>query len=249
MDLVSIIMPYYQKKDYVFETINNVLKQTYSKFELIIIFDDNDEEILKKIYELTKLDKRIKLIQNDTNLGAGISRNVGLNHANGDYVCFLDSDDLWDENKVREQLKFMKKNNCMISHTSYQIIDKNNKVIGFREAKYLNYQNLLYSCDVGLSSVMMKSELSKQNLNFCDLKTKEDYVYWLKLSSDGNDFFPLKKFLMRWRKTHDSLSSSTFQKLLDGYKVYRVHQKFGVIRSLFHLVFLSVNFLIKNYFK
>ena len=83
----------------------------------------------------------------------------------------------------------MKKNNCMISHTSYQIIDKNNKVIGFREAKYLNYQNLLYSCDVGLSSVMMKSELSKQNLNFCDLKTKEDYVYWLKLSSDGNDFF------------------------------------------------------------
>ena len=88
----------------------------------------------------------------------------------------------------------------MISHTSYQIIDKNNKVIGFREAKYLNYQNLLYSCDVGLSSVMMKSELSKQNLNFCDLKTKEDYVYWLKLSSDGNDFFSFKKIFNEMEK-------------------------------------------------
>ena len=67
MDLVSIIMPYYQKKDYVFETINNVLRQTYYKFELIIIFDDNDKGTFEKIYELAKLDKRIKLIQNDKN--------------------------------------------------------------------------------------------------------------------------------------------------------------------------------------
>ncbi len=242
-------MPYYQKKDYVFETINNVLRQTYYKFELIIIFDDNDKGTFEKIYELAKLDKRIKLIQNDKNLGAGISRNVGLNYANGDYVCFLDADDLWDKNKIQEQLNFMKKNNCMISHTSYQIIDKNNKVIGFREAKYLNYQNLIYSCDVGLSSVMMKSKLSKQNINFCNQKTKEDYIYWLQLSSKGYDFFPLKKYLVRWRKTHGSLSSSTFQKLLDGYRVYRVYQKFGVIKSLFHLILLSINFLIKSYLK
>ena len=100
-------MPYYQKKGYVFEAINSVLRQTYSKFELIIIFDDSDEEIFDKIYELAKLDKRIKLIQNDKNLGAGLSRNVGINHSKGVYIAFLDSDDLWYKNKLLAQIKFI----------------------------------------------------------------------------------------------------------------------------------------------
>jgi teichuronic acid biosynthesis glycosyltransferase TuaG len=245
MELVSIIMPYYQKKDYVFETIKHVINQSYKNFELIIIFDENDEKFLKKLQNFIQSDQRIKLILNEKNIGAGESRNIGINHARGNYICFLDSDDLWMQNKIEHQLNFMEKNNYMISHTSYHIINKDDKVIGFREAKYLDYNKLIYSCDVGLSTVMMRKEILKKNIKFCNQKTKEDYIYWLNISSEGFNFFPLKKTLVNWRKTSNSLSSSIIQKLFDGYKVYRIHLKFGILKSILHLLLLSFNFLKK----
>ena len=87
------------------------------------------------IKSLSKLDDRIILLINKTSLGAGLSRNLGIKKASGDYVSFIDSDDLWDENKIDLQLEFMKKNNYMITHTSYKIIDKKNKIIGSRKAR------------------------------------------------------------------------------------------------------------------
>lgn len=111
-DLVSIITPVYNAEKFIAETIESVLKQTYSNWELILVNDcskDNSEKIIKKY---CKYDERIKLINNKVNSRAAISRNNGIEKAEGRYICFLDADDLWDEYKLEKQLKFIKNKNC-----------------------------------------------------------------------------------------------------------------------------------------
>ena len=243
--LVSIIMPYFRKKKYIKDSVLSVLNQSYKNFELIIIFDDTDQYDLSFIYEIEKLDNRIKILVNKTNLGAGFSRNVGINYSKGFFLAFLDSDDTWDKDKLLLQVNFMQKNNYMITHTSYQIIDENDQIIGSRIAKTMNYSKLIRSCDVGLSSVVLRKELLGENIRFPNLKTKEDFVLWLNITRNGECINALNNNLLRWRRNANSLSSSTLRKLIDGYYVYRL-QNFGLIKSLYSLFVLSINFLRKN---
>ncbi len=244
MTLVSIIIPYYKKKNYIEQTLKSVLEQKYKKFEILIVYDDIDKSDLYFLKILKKKDKRIKLIINNKNLGAGMSRNKAIKLSKGKYLAFIDSDDLWHSDKLKVQLNYMFKNKISISHTSYNIIDKNNFKIGFREAKKIEYQDLLKSCDIGLSTIIIKKKILK-NRYFAKLKTKEDYVLWLKLAKNGFIFYPIKRSYTSWRSLDDSLSSSILQKLFDGYFVYRNFLKQSVMKSLFSLLILSINFLRK----
>ena len=244
MMLVSIIIPYYKKKDYIKKTINSILKQTYKKFEIIIINDEPGELSKNILSFLKKKDSRIKIINNKKNIGAGKSRNKGINIAKGKYIAFIDSDDLWKKNKLLKQIEFMRKKNIEISHTSYEIIDDDLVTRGTRQAKLMNYKKLIKSCDIGLSTVIIKKSLIK-NLRFPNLKTKEDYVLWLEIAKKGKTIHALNTKLTQWRKSKNSLSSSVARKLTDGYYVYRHHLKFSVIKSLYSLLILSINFLKK----
>lgn len=244
MMLVSIIIPYYKKKDYIKKTINSILKQTYKKFEIIIINDEPGELSKNILSFLKKKDSRIKIINNKKNIGAGKSRNKGINIAKGKYIAFIDSDDLWKKNKLLKQIEFMRKKNIEISHTSYEIIDDDLVTRGTRQAKLMNYKELIKSCDIGLSTVIIKKSLIK-NLRFPNLKTKEDYVLWLEIAKKGKTIHALNTKLTQWRRSKNSLSSSVVRKLTDGYYVYRHHLKFSVIKSLYSLLVLSINFLKK----
>ena len=120
-----------------------------------------------------------------------------------------------------------------------------NKIIGQRKARdLLSVNDVLKSCDIGLSTVMIKKTLLK-NRYFAKLKTKEDYILWLKLAKKKNVFYAIKKSLTSWRSLENSLSSSIIQKLFDGYFVYRNFLKQSVFKSLFSLFILSINFLRK----
>ena len=160
MDKISVIIPYFKKIAFIQKSLNSVFKQTYKNIEIIIIFDDQNQIELKKIKLLTEKKQNVRLILNPKNLGAGLSRNKGANFAKGKYLAFLDADDIWKSNKLSYQLRFMKKLKLKFSHTSYFVIDQNNKVIGRRKAKSIQfYQDLLNSCDIGLSSVMIERKL------------------------------------------------------------------------------------------
>lgn len=243
--LVSIIMPYFKNKKYVKYSVLSVLNQTFKNFELIIVYDNKTSDELKFINKIKKLDKRIKVIKNKSNIGAGLSRNVGIDQSKGVYLAFLDADDLWHKNKLFTQIKFMRKKNIEISHTSYEIIDDDLVIRGTRQAKPMNYKKLIKSCDIGLSTVIIKKSLIK-NLRFPNLKTKEDYVLWLEIAKNGKIIHALNTKLTQWRKSNNSLSSSVVRKLTDGYYVYRYYLKFNVIKSLYSLLVLSINFLNKT---
>ena len=248
MDLVSVIIPYYKKRNFVKEAIISVLNQSYDNLEILLIFDDtnlNDFDFLK---EIAKLDKRINLIKNNTRLGAGLSRNVGIEQSNGKYIAFLDADDIWSQDKLKDQIFFMKKNNYQISHTSYYITNEKNKIIGQRKARdLLSLNEVLKSCDIGLSTVIIeKNIILKNEIKFPELVTKEDFVFWLMLFKKNYKFYAYDKNLTNWRDSRNSLSSSTIQKLIDGYKVYNHYMNFNMIKSIYFLICLSLNYLKKK---
>ena len=246
MDLVSVIIPYCKKKNFIKDAVLSILNQTYKYFEIIIIYDDTDLEDLSYIKEISNLDSRIYLIVNEKKIGAGLSRNLGIKSSNGTYLAFLDSDDIWKKEKIEKQMKLMKKENYKISHTSYEIIDYKKNIIGSRKARNFNsYKDFLKSCDIGLSTVIMKKEIFYGECVFPEIKTKEDFVLWLNILKQNITIGSLDINLTQWRKLNNSLSSSILQKLFDGYRVYNKYMKFNFFKSIYYLLCLSINYLKK----
>ena len=137
--MISIIIPYCNKKNYIEQTIASILEQTFKDFEILIIYDDEKKRDLNFLENLIKIDNRIKLIINEKNLGAGESRNKGIKLSSGEFIAFIDSDDLWEKNKLEIQYKYLIQNKLKICHTEYKIIDKDNKEIGYRKSKKKTY--------------------------------------------------------------------------------------------------------------
>ena len=249
MPFVSILLPYYKKESYVFQTIETILKQTFRNFELIIIFDEyfkKHHPIYEKLNNLKKKDKRIKIILNKKNLGVAKSRNRGLLLSKGKYIAFIDSDDLWHKRKLEIQIKFMIKNKLKFCHTNYHVINKFNQRIGiFNAPKNLSYSQLINSCDIGLSTVMIEKSII-DFVKFPLLKTKEDYVVWLSLAKKNIPILSLNKPLTYWRNTPNSLSSSMKQRTLDAFRVYYKYEKLNFIYSLFLVIKLIFKSIIKK---
>ena len=246
--IVSIIIPYYKKIEYFKKTYLSVLNQNFKNFEIIIIYDDENLNDLTKLKKIIKKKKNVKIIINKKNLGAGQSRNKGIAVAKGDFLAFIDSDDVWKKNKLTQQIKFMKKNNYFLTHTSYNIINNKNNILSKRRAATkLNYKNLLESCDIGLSTVMINKKKIKK-IKFGYTKTKEDYSLWLKLTKNI-PFYGLNQNLTYWTKSNNSLSNSTFQKLIDAFRIYYFQEKFSIMSSIIRTFLLSLNFINKSYLK
>jgi len=247
MKLISVIIPYYKKIKFIEQTLNSVRNQSYKNLEIIIIYDDDDKNDLFFLRNICVKDRRIKIIENNKNLHVSKSRNKGVRFAKGYYITFLDADDIWHKDKIKIQSKFMIKNNLFFSYTSYNVISNTNKIIGRIKSKTtLNYSNLIKSCDIGLSTVMFQKSIKKY-IYFPNLKTKEDYVVWLRLIKNNIALFGVKKVLASWRKSNNSLSSSIYQRLIDGYKVYRWYEKMNILNSIVSLFILSYYSLKKNY--
>jgi teichuronic acid biosynthesis glycosyltransferase TuaG len=242
---VSIIIPYYKKKLFFLETLKSAINQTYKNFEIIIIYDDTLKTDLKYIEQIITHYKKIKLLINNKNYGVAYSRNKGIKYAKGDFIAFLDADDIWDIKKLAIQIRFMRKNCINFSHTSYRIIDEKNFLIGRQVAKkYTSYFDLLKSCDIGLSTVIFKKNIINKD-PFPKLKTKEDYALWLKLSKK-NKIYGLKRTLSSWRKSKKSLSSSIFQKYFAAFKVYYIEENLNFFISIYRVLILSYFYLFKR---
>ena len=245
-DLISIIIPYYKKKKYILETINSVLNQSYRKFEILIIYDDDNLSDLNYLEKLFQSEEKIRIIKNSQTIGAGLSRNKGIQNSKGEYIAFIDADDIWKKYKLENQINFMKKKKIKFSHTTYEIIDKNDRVLGERVSRnFEKVDDLIKSCDIGLSTVILKKEIINDETKFPNLKTKEDFVLWLKILQRNISINSLNENLTSWRKLENSLSSSITQKLKDAFKVYNHYMKFNFIKSCYYVICLSIKFLKK----
>jgi teichuronic acid biosynthesis glycosyltransferase TuaG len=245
--LISIIIPYHRKKKYFSSTINSISLQTFKNYEVILIYDDIRINELGFVKNTLKKIRNKKILKNKKILGPGLSRNKGILNSSGQYLAFCDADDIWNKNKLKIQLNFMEKNKLSFSHSNYYIIDYKNKKVGkFIIKKIIDFNDLMKSCDIGLSSVMLHRKLISKKRIFCNLKTKEDYFLWLKIIKEIKFIRGINKFLVSWRYSKGSLSDSLLQKINDSFRLYNRHEKYSKIISFLFVIRLSFNALIKK---
>ncbi len=230
-ELVSIIMPSYNTEKFISETIDSVLTQTYTNWELIIVDDcstDNTDEVVKSFLS----DDRIKYIKNEKNSGAAFSRNRALCEAKGKWIAFLDSDDVWLPEKLEKQIAFMEKNDYHFSYTNYIEIDEfsipNGRVI--TGPKKVTRHGMYNYCWMGCLTVMYDAETIGL-IQIADIKKNNDYAMWLKVCKKS-DCYLLDETLAKYRKRGGSISNHGYTKLIKWhYKLYREAEKRDVVTS------------------
>ena len=238
-ELVSIIMPTYNCAKFIGKTIESVLNQTYSNWELIIVDDcskDNTEEVVKAFN-----DSRIKYNKLENNSGAAIARTEAMKIASGTYMAFLDSDDLWKKDKLEKQLKFMKENNYNFTCTAYEQIneagEKLNKII--KSKKRADYNRILLDCPVGNSTVMYNVEkLGKFEVP--NIRKRNDDCLWLQILKKEKYIYGMTEVLMEYRIRSNSISSNKFSLIKYHWQLYREIEHLSVFRSVFHICWWGV---------
>lgn len=233
-ELVSIIVPTYNCKKYVKTTIDSILKQTYRNFEIIIIDDCSSDGTVD--YILSLKDNRIVLLINDKQSGAAFSRNRGIAAARGDYIAFLDGDDIWYETKLEEQMLFMKTNGYFFSCTDYDVVNENGlpQKIVVSGPKIANHKMFLKTDYIGCLTVMYKRDIYPDLAIPDTIYKRNDYALWIKLSEKAK-CFRLKKVLASYRRTSSSLSSGKKSKLVKYHKeMFEKLYNFGKIKSTYY---------------
>ena len=235
--LVSIITPSYNTAEYLSDTIQSVLAQTYADWEMIIVDDcstDNTEEIVDKFLS----DTRIRYYKNEKNCGAAVSRNCALKMARGKWIAFLDSDDLWMPEKLEKQIAFMENGNHHFSYTQYEEIDENSNprdviVTGPRRITHFGMNNY---CWLGCLTVMYDAE-HVGLIQITDIKKNNDYAMWLKVSRKA-DCYLLEENLAQYRRGRSgSISTHSVRTMIKWhYKLFREAEGKGVIFSCMHTV-------------
>ena len=120
MALVSVIIPYFRKRSFIERTLTSVLNQTFQDFEIILIYDDENKDDLVFLKKVINDNPKIKIIENEKNLGAGLSRNRGIEKSLGSIIAFLDADDSWFPQRLEKQIKFMLENNYKFTFCNYK---------------------------------------------------------------------------------------------------------------------------------
>ena len=242
-DLISIIVPVYNAEKFIDETINTVLNQTYTNWELILVNDcstDNSEKLIQKYLK----DNRIKLINNKTNSKAAISRNNGIKKAKGRYICFLDADDLWNKEKLKKQVKFMNEKDCAFSFTGYEFANENGKPNGKKVfiPETITYKQALKNTTIWTSTVMFDmNKLSKEDIYMPNVARGQDTATWWKVLKKIDYAYGLNEILSFYRRTNDSLSANKFVALKRTWNLYRNVEHLGLFSSLYNFTIYCFN--------
>lgn len=239
--LVSIITPTYNCGKFIAETMETVLAQTYSNWEMIIVDDvsaDNTEKIVRQYMEK---DSRIKYKKLDENSGAAVARTTAMKMAEGQYMAFLDSDDLWTSNKLEKQLAFMKEHDYTFTCTAYEQIDENSQSLErvIKTIEKTDYNRLLLDCPVGNSTVMY--DVSKMGkFEVPNIRKRNDDALWLQMLKKEKYIWGMPDVLMKYRIRTNSISSNKLKVIKYHWILYRDIEHLSVLRSLFHIGYWCV---------
>lgn len=245
--LVSIITPAYNAAAYIAETIESVLVQTHTNWEMLIVNDCSKDNTAEIVQSYAAKDKRIKLINLKQNSGAAAARNTAIKNTKGRYIAFLDSDDLWKKEKLQKQIEFMQQNGYAFTCTSYEHFKETKENIQHQVQipKSLNYNQALKGNQIGCLTVMLDRK-QIQNIHFTTQK-HEDYILWLNILKHGITAYGIQESLALYRTGNSkSISGNKMQSALWTWKVYRESQRLSVVKSMYYMWFYVMNGLKKH---
>lgn len=230
-NLVSIIMPSYNTSQYIIKSIQSVQKQTYTNWELIIVDDCSTDDTDNTVLQVK--DSRVRYLKKERNSGAAESRNLALREAKGKWIAFLDSDDLWKQDKLEKQIAFMEKNEYFFSYAKYEVIDENGDFCGLRVSgpKRIKKKRMYKYCWPGCLTVMYDRDRIGE-IQIADLKKNNDYAMWLRVSEKA-DCYLLDEILGCYRKRRGSISNHSYIELVKWhYKLFRIEEKKNPISAM-----------------
>lgn len=240
-DLVSVVVPVYNASKFIEETIENVLSQTYQNFELILVDDISTDDSIEKIKKYT--DKRIKLICLEEKGLASGSRNRGIKEASGEFICFLDADDLIENKKLEKQVNFMKKKDIAFSFTGYEFVrhtgEKTGKKVFVKDV--MEYKDALKNTTIFTSTVMFNmNKIKKEDIFMPNVKS-EDTACWWSILKKGYKAYGINEILSYYRRSPNTLSSNKIEAIKRIWFLYRKHEKLSFIYSLYNFIFYAFN--------
>ena len=243
--MVSIIMPAYNAAKTIRDSIESIQAQTFKDWELIVIDDGSKDETANILQEMTAADNRIHFLQNERNSGASYTRNRAVELAIGEWIAFLDSDDLWMPEKLEKQLALAKSYpDMVVCYTASSFIDDDSKPYSYvmPAIERLTYRQLLCKNLMSCSSVMIRASVMKE-IKMPNDKMHEDYYVWLKVVKEYGEAYGINEPLLIYRLCSNSKSSNRFKSAKMLYNSYRA-VGYNVISSgflVFRYAFYSVS--------
>lgn len=245
--LVSIIMPAYNSSHTIRDSIQSVCQQTYPNWELLVVDDCSTEDIAAIVREFP--DSRIHYYRLSSNQGVSGARNKGIEEAKGQYIAFLDSDDLWHPRKLMNQVSFMQEYHYAFTYTWYRQFSEDIQHLGnlVRTKTFVDYKELLKGNDIGCLTVMIdRSQIQDIKM---PSQRHEDYITWLNILKQGWRAYSLPKELAYYRKGKDSLTSNKWKSLTWTWDVYRQSQDLNVVQSSIYMGYYIYHGLLKHYLR
>lgn len=237
-DLISIIVPVYNVENFIEETMDSVLAQTHTDWELLLVEDcsnDNTVTLIRQYMERTG-DSRIRLLRQPANMGAARARNRGMQEAEGRYVSYLDADDLWVPQKLERELAFMKEKDAAFAFTGYEFADERGRGTGkvVHVPEMLTYKQALSNTTIFTTTVMFDTKkIPKEQLEMPVMKS-EDTALWFKVLRSGIVAYGLDENLVKYRRAGRTLSSNKLEAIRRIWNLYRRAEGMNVISSAGH---------------
>lgn len=246
-NLVSIITPNYNCARFISQTIESVLAQTYANWEMLIVDDCSTDGSYEIALEYAAKDSRIKVFRNEQNSGAAISRNRAIEESKGEYLAFLDSDDLWMPEKLEKQIAFMHENNCDFSFTEYEHIDEesNSLLKVARVIKHLTYTKMMFHCFPGCLTVIYNQN-AVGKVYARDIKKNNDNALFYPVLRKCHNAMGMSEVLGLYRIRKGSISRNKFKMIKPYITVLHDFEKHNLLLSYFCVL---THFVIKILFK
>lgn len=227
-------MPSYNASQFVTESINSVLLQTYLNWELLVVDDCSKDDSVRIVQKFVDIDQRVRLFPLEKNVGAAAARNVAIGQAKGQYIAFLDSDDVWNEDKLEKQLAFMKQNSYAFVFSDYYVMEEDGRKTGniVRVPISLTYHQYLRNTIIGCLTVMIDR---KQTGDFRMplIKSSHDMALWLLIMKRGFKAYGLKEVLAGYRLVSTSNTAKKWKAAKDVWKVYRKIEGLSVLYAMY----------------
>lgn len=239
---MSIITPMYKGASFVGEAIESVLSQSYTNWEMIIVDDCSPDggAGISAVKKYSNNDPRIILIESPVNKGSSGSRNTALKRADGRYIAFLDSDDIWHSDFLEKQLQFMKAHDAVLVFSSYRRIDENTKeeiLSPYIVPNTVSYKSLLRTCPIFPSTAIYDSSKVEKSLFNEDLGSmRDDYVYWLDMLKKIKVGYGNKEVLVDYRMRKTSVTGNKLKVITPQWNVLYKVEKLGLLRSFYYIL-------------
>ncbi len=246
---ISVITPAYNASEFIDETVQSVINQTFTDWEMIIVDDASSDDTYSKLCKWADKDSRIKPIQHKKNSGVAAARNTALEAAVGDFIAFLDADDLWVPEKLEIQYNYMRDNGYVLTYTEYKIFtaDDYENAKSVKVPRVMTYSRIFGNTSIACLTVMVDRK-TVGDFRMPPLTHTEDQCTWQDILSRGYKAYALCEPLSLYRRSEGSMTDNKLKVIKRQWYTYRSYHKLSFIKSAYYFTLYALNAVIKHFF-